>query len=247
MVKIYEALEQAQKDRAKRNLPPLAVVPLPGKHTVEDFDLSPGSEREMVHLYKNIENLLSGVSGKVVQFIGAHEESGTSTVARMFAVATASCLGKTAVLVEADFGNPRQQDFFGIFPDHSWKDAMKDASPEKAIRRVGDSNLYLCPVAAPGVDPRRDITASAVLELWGYLKSRFDFVVVDSAPASKSADGISMARTADGVVLVLEAEGTRRPVARNLLDAIRNAGGNVLGVVFNKRRYYIPDSIYRKL
>ncbi|MBE0604271.1 MAG: chromosome partitioning protein, partial [Deltaproteobacteria bacterium] len=114
-------------------------------------------------------------------------------------------------------------------------------------QRVGDSNLYLCPIVGPGIDPRKDVTASAVLELWGYLKSRVDLVVVDSAPASNSADGVSLARTADGVVLVLEAEGTRRPVAANLLDAVRKAGGNVLGVVFNKRRYYIPDSIYRKL
>jgi Mrp family chromosome partitioning ATPase len=51
----------------------------------------------------------------------------------------------------------------------------------------------------------------------------------------------------DGVVLVVEAEKTRWPVAETVRDKIKNSGGNILGIVLNKRRYYIPDWIYNKL
>jgi len=51
----------------------------------------------------------------------------------------------------------------------------------------------------------------------------------------------------DGVVVVVEAEKTRWQVVENLKQKIENRGGNILGIVFNKRRFYIPDSIYRKL
>ena len=51
----------------------------------------------------------------------------------------------------------------------------------------------------------------------------------------------------DGVVLVLEAEKTRWQVADKARESIENHGGKVLGVVLNKRRYYIPDFIYSRI
>jgi Mrp family chromosome partitioning ATPase len=46
---------------------------------------------------------------------------------------------------------------------------------------------------------------------------------------------------------VLEAEKTRWPVAENTKQMIEKNGGKVLGVVLNKRQFYIPDFIYRRL
>ena len=47
--------------------------------------------------------------------------------------------------------------------------------------------------------------------------------------------------------LVLEAGKTRRQVAIRARKELEEAGGKLLGVVLNKRRYYIPDWIYRRL
>jgi Mrp family chromosome partitioning ATPase len=51
----------------------------------------------------------------------------------------------------------------------------------------------------------------------------------------------------DGVVLVVEADKTRWPVAQSVKERIIQHGGNVLGMVLNKRRYYIPGFIYNRL
>jgi len=51
----------------------------------------------------------------------------------------------------------------------------------------------------------------------------------------------------DGVVLVVEAEKTRWQVVESLKEKIENSGGNILGMVFNKRRFYIPENIYRRM
>jgi len=72
-------------------------------------------------------------------------------------------------------------------------------------------------------------------------------VVIDSPPLSASAAGLAFCRRADGVVLVLEAERTRGPVAEKAKEQIQKNGGNILGVVFNKRKFYIPKSIYKRL
>ena len=86
-----------------------------------------------------------------------------------------------------------------------------------------------------------------IKEFWEAAKEKFDLVLIDSAPASASPDGIGLSRFADGVVLVLEAEKTRKPVAENLKNRILQNGGNLLGMVFNNRRYHIPDFVYKRL
>jgi Mrp family chromosome partitioning ATPase len=72
-------------------------------------------------------------------------------------------------------------------------------------------------------------------------------ILIDSPPATISSDGLAISKKVDGVVLVLEAENTRWPIVESVKSLIERNGGNLLGMVFNKRRYYIPDSIYRRL
>ena len=51
----------------------------------------------------------------------------------------------------------------------------------------------------------------------------------------------------DGVVLVIEAGKTREQVAVRAKKELEEAGGKVLGVVLNKRKYHIPEWIYKRL
>ena len=82
---------------------------------------------------------------------------------------------------------------------------------------------------------------------WTNLKLNFDLVLIDSPPLTVSPDGLAMASKVDGVILVVEAEKTKWRTARYVKEQIERVGGNILGVVFNKRRYYIPQSIYKYL
>jgi protein-tyrosine kinase len=58
---------------------------------------------------------------------------------------------------------------------------------------------------------------------------------------------LNLCSRVDGVVMVVEAESTAAPVVRNVRDHILHAGGNLLGVVFNKQRHYIPNWLYARL
>jgi protein-tyrosine kinase len=84
-------------------------------------------------------------------------------------------------------------------------------------------------------------------DLWADLRSRFDSIVLDLPATSVSRIGLVCATQCDGVVVVLEAEKTRAPVVENLINSLRAVGANMLGTVFNKRRYYLPQRIYRWL
>jgi len=62
-----------------------------------------------------------------------------------------------------------------------------------------------------------------------------------------SRDALAIASSVDGVILVVEAEETKWRTAGYVREQIDAVGGRILGIVFNKRRFYIPQSIYKHL
>jgi Mrp family chromosome partitioning ATPase len=246
--KIYEALNQAQKEKRGEELTsPVSASygPLPLSSPDKD-DLT--LEQAMLSLYQSIESLLRNSPKKVIQFIASREGEGASTIVREFGLMIAKKLDKSVLIVDADQLNPRQHLFFGITPEYGWQDIFKDNGEiDKVLYQIKDSNLYLCPVSPNGPFTHHVFDSPKIEDLWKKLKERFDLILVDSPPATSSPDGIAIARNVDGVVLVLEAEKTRWPVAESVKDKITNNGGNILGVVFNKRRYHIPGFLYRRL
>jgi Mrp family chromosome partitioning ATPase len=52
---------------------------------------------------------------------------------------------------------------------------------------------------------------------------------------------------ADGIVLIIEANSTRREAARKVKENLKAANLPVLAAVLNKRTYPIPNFLYRRL
>jgi protein-tyrosine kinase len=52
---------------------------------------------------------------------------------------------------------------------------------------------------------------------------------------------------ADGVILVVEANSTRREMARTAKETFDDANVKLLGAILNNRTFPIPEALYRKL
>ena len=69
-------------------------------------------------------------------------------------------------------------------------------------------------------------------------------MIIDSPPVHLVSDAVLLAGTASGVLFVVKADSTPYPVARRCIRTLREAGGNVIGVVLNQldftkaARYY---------
>jgi hypothetical protein len=77
------------------------------------------------------------------------------------------------------------------------------------------------------------------------LMSDFDCSVLCSAAGSSLAT--RAARVCDGIVLVLTANKTRRPVATQLKEQIGRSSIPLLGSVLVERRFPVPEGLYRSL
>lgn len=73
----------------------------------------------------------------------------------------------------------------------------------------------------------------------------FGFILIDCPALTKSADAILVAPQTDGVFLVVAAGETRRDEIHRARALIREASGNLAGLVLNKRTYPVPSSIFK--
>jgi protein-tyrosine kinase len=272
MAKIYQALQEARKARGHLEAPaggrepaptpvsqglkpeepliPQVFKPVPTPAPTERFlplTLELEAEKEMGALYQNVEVLLGQTPKKIIQFIGSHPGEGTSTVARDFARFSASRLGKQVLFLEGDPAHPS-----GTFSGEGRKISLEETvrlgeDVPRAFSQSRESGLAVGLVAREEGSMLHFLESEDRAPVWSHLKEHFDLVVIDSPPLSASTAGLAFCRWADGVVLVLEADRTRAPVAENAREQIRKNGGNILGVVFNKRHYHIPKFIYKRL
>jgi MinD-like ATPase involved in chromosome partitioning or flagellar assembly len=79
------------------------------------------------------------------------------------------------------------------------------------------------------------------------LRLEFDYAVLHGPPAGIFSETALMGSLTDGIVLVLEADSTRRVVAQKTRDALYAANVRILGAVLNDRTFPIPSSIYDRL
>ncbi|MFG1360831.1 exopolysaccharide transport family protein [Xanthobacter pseudotagetidis] len=78
------------------------------------------------------------------------------------------------------------------------------------------------------------------------LKQAFECVIVCSPVQGTFVVTDRLNQLADGNILMIGAESTRKPSAVHMRDSVLENGGTLLGFVFFGRRYYLPEWIYRR-
>jgi hypothetical protein len=79
------------------------------------------------------------------------------------------------------------------------------------------------------------------------LRSEFDYSIIDCPALKVSGDLLSIAPFVDGILLVIEANRTRREEPLQAEQSIVAAGGKLLGFILNKRRQEVPAWLDRML
>jgi Mrp family chromosome partitioning ATPase len=158
-------------------------------------------------------------------------------------------MGKSVLLIDADRRDKSQYEFFHVRTDYDWRSILSEGGmqPERAFQQVGTSSLFLSRMCSDEYPGGKIFTLPDFRDFWDRLRDRFELILFDSAPLTSCADALAISKHVDGVILVLEADKTRVPAAESIRDRLRESGANVLGTIFNKRRYYIPEAIYKRL
>lgn len=83
-------------------------------------------------------------------------------------------------------------------------------------------------------------------ELLTKLEDEFDMVIIDSPALNHYADGFILGQKVQGTLFVVEPMKTRYVVAKYYLERLEKAKAQILGIMLNKRKFFIPKNIYKK-
>ncbi len=185
---------------------------------------------------------------RVVVFAGIDHGNGCSRICAHTAEALQDNFGGTICLVEANFRSPSLHQLFGTTNHYGLTDALLGEAPMKAFATpLRKSNLYLMSSGSFVVNSHGLLNSERLRSRFDELRNEFDYIVVDAPPLTRYSDAIALGRVADGFVLVLEANATRREAAIRVSEQLRASHIRILGAVLNKRTFPIPESLYRRL
>ena len=252
MSNLYDALQAAQGERlAETNEPdkkPTTSSPPPVTDHKPPSTQKFHEEAELLGLAQTIATRLPNPDQNVIQFIGSRKGEGTSTLIREFALTVARHSDKPVLLVEADFIQPSHNHAFGIEAKQPIDYLLKEGKPlDGVISQIEDSNLFLATLSSHFFRSLTDRTFFHSTDMWKSARNKFSLILIDSSPVSVSADSLSICTTVNGVVLVLASEKTRSTVAKNVKNQILSREGNLIGIVYTKRKFHIPKFIHKFL
>ncbi|WP_300385435.1 AAA family ATPase, partial [Clostridium sp.] len=75
------------------------------------------------------------------------------------------------------------------------------------------------------------------------LKTKFDYIVLDTPPIQAVTDSQILATKADGTILVVKAEKTKKDSVQNAINLLKKVNANIIGTVLNgidnsRNKYY---------
>ena len=180
---------------------------------------------------------LSGNNIMAVAVTSSLAHEGKSSMAFRLAKSMAS-LEKRVLYLDGDIRNSTTQIRYEIMGDKVGLSEYLcgEASKEKIIYHTDDQWLDMIFTGAKAPNPSALVSGPLFQELMQFLKSIYDYVIVDTPPLNVVIDGLLIAKQCDGTVLVVESGITERAQAEKARRQMEYAGINILGAVVNKVR-----------
>ena len=228
------------------------AVQEPGHRTLTGQTNTEGHNRwaqeEASRLVQHIFFLQAKEPPKVVIFAGIDHGNGCSQICASVAETLAASAERPVCLVEANFHSPALAGLFGTVNYHGLTDVLREkGSIGSFARPVGQENLWLLSSGTLGADSSNLLASEYLSEKLEELRQDFTFVIIDAPPLTLYSDALVLGQQSDGLVLVLEANRTRREAASAVAANLRSAGVPILAAVLNKRTFPIPANLYSRL
>jgi Mrp family chromosome partitioning ATPase len=200
---------------------------------------------EIVKLVHRVFVFPNSQAPRAVVFAGI-QSNGCSRICSQIAESLAAQRLGSVSLVDVNLRPPSLHQLGGAEAFSGPSDVVVKPSPVRdfAVQIGGDGNFRVVP---PGSDPQGPLGSDRVRLRMAELRKQFDYILIDAPPLSSSFDAVLLGQVADGIILVVEANSTRRENARIAKETLENAHVNILGAILNNRTFPVPEAIYRRL
>jgi len=203
-------------------------------------------QEELIKLVRRVFAFPNSHSPRAVTFSGV-EGNGSSEMCWRTGQALAA-LGRASVcLVDANLRAPVLHLLSGVAESPGLADAVIRPGPIKDfVVRIG-GKLWIAPPGSRSSGTQALLASDRLCSRISELRAAFDYVLIDTPPLSSYEDAILLGRMAEGTILVVEANSTRREVVRMAKEALKGGKVKLFGAVLNNRTFPIPEAVYRRL
>jgi capsular exopolysaccharide synthesis family protein len=186
---------------------------------------------------------------KSIMIAAANKGEGTSTLAANLALSIGLAEKARVLLIDANLRQPTQHVWFGREQQNGLIDLVTGKMGlAEVVKETPFANIKLITAGFfPPGENKLDVLSGIPQEIKERLEKDFDWVIYDTAPVSSYPDTLLVSPLADGIVLVIMAEKTRRAAVQKVKESFESINAKILGGVLNGRRYVVPKFIYKRL
>ncbi len=204
--------------------------------------------RELGVLKNSLESILGKGKKQSLMFVGSTPGEGTTTIVSSYAKLLSLQAHQKVLLIEMNARHPSLAHKLGLTSHLGVTNYFDgDRALDSVVQDTRQGSFKV--IAIGQNDPVKvqlhlDRMFPALLES---ALQRFDTVLIDAPPVVGSPETPPLSAHVDGVVVVVHTGKTKREVVQRSLSMIGQSDGKVLGVILNRKKYYIPDFIYRRI
>lgn len=193
-------------------------------------------------LRTNIQYSLFDKEVRIILVTSSEPGEGKSTTSGNLALSFAQA-GKSVVLIDCDLRKPSIHKKFKLSNQAGLSDVLVGkANVEETVNKY-TKNLDILTAGKIPPNPSEMLGSKAMGKLLEEIKEHYDIVILDTSPVLAVTDAQILSRIADGTVLVVRAEVTKKEAVIRAKDLLDMVGAKILGTVINgversRKQYY---------
>lgn len=238
---IRDTIKNANELSEKLNIPVLGSVQFVANKNKTNKGLLVADRRtgfSFIETYKairtKIESNSAKTGNKVYLVTSACENEGKTTVSTNIALSLAEN-GKSVLLVDADLRKPSITKILSL-PEEGYGFAnviKEEVGITEAIKLVKSFNLYVLADRKSVSNPAELLSTKNAEEIIHSIREDFDYIIIDTAPASVVTDASIIAGFADAAIIVVREDFSPFSRIRMSVEDIDSNGAEIVGCVFN--------------
>ncbi|MBU3104473.1 CpsD/CapB family tyrosine-protein kinase [Clostridium gasigenes] len=179
---------------------------------------------------------------KVIVITSSEPGEGKSTTAGNLAMSLAQG-EKRVILIDCDLRKPSLHKRFKISNIMGLSDVLIGREViENAATRYKKNITVLTSGKIPP-NPSEMLGSKAMTALLNELQGIFDYIILDTPPIQAVTDSQILGAKADGVILVVKAEKTKKESVQNSINLLKKVNAHIIGTVLNgvdnkRNKYY---------